>query len=107
MSASTYFKITTTTEFEHPLEELKYFLFSYWDVWSVDLLQSENVPFIDENGDEDYKTKNIFEAIIFELDQDESKSIVEKIKEKAKINGCDIEIKVFYGNLTKEEIIAI
>lgn len=107
MSLSTYFKMTTTTEYERPLEELKYFLFSYWDVWSVELLQYEDIPFLDKNNFEDIKSKNIFKVVIFELDKYESKDIIEKIKEKAKINGCEIEVKIFEGELSKDEIITL
>ena len=53
------------------------------------------------------KQKNIFEVVIFELDHNESKNIVEKIKEKAKVNGCEIEIVVFFGNLSHDEILKL
>lgn len=107
MSESADFKITTITKYERPNDELFYFLLSFWDTWDLELIHSEKVPFIDEDGFPDHKTKNIFRVVIFELNNDESKEIIKNVKNKAKLNDCEIEIINLIGYHSDKELIKI
>ena len=107
MSESTDFKITTVTKYERPFDELFYFLLSFWDVWDLDLIHSEKVPFIDEDGFPDHKTKNVFKAVVFELSYDDSKEIIENVKNKAKLNDCEIEVVNFIGYQSDDDIMKL
>ena len=107
MSESTDFKITTITKYERPNDELFYFLLSFWDAWDLELIHSEKVPFIDEDGFPDHKTKNIFRVVIFELNDEESKNIIQNVKNKAKLNDCEIEIINILGYHSNKDLIKI
>lgn len=97
MSSSTYFKITTKSNHNYPEIELKYLLFSEWDVWNVETLKEIDLK------DSQYHTETIFLAVIFELDADESKGIIEKVKAKAKYLNVDIDIIVVPHFITNED----
>lgn len=90
MSDSTYFKMTTKSNHQLPEIELKYLLFSDWDTWNIELLKTESIS----KSDEHYSTYNIFKVVIFELDEEESANIIDKIKNQAHYLNIDLNISV-------------
>lgn len=88
MSESTYFKMTTKTIHSKPIAELEYLLYHEWDTWNVMQTREEDIEA------EDFYTECDFQVIIYELNKDESKGIIEKIKAKAQELEIDLNIEL-------------
>lgn len=90
MSESGYFKIELTTEHPEPELELNYLLTASWDVFQLELIQSEDAC---PDNCESECSKNYFNLIIFELSHEESIPILEEVKAKAALNGAELLFK--------------
>ncbi len=94
MSESTYFEMTTKTQFNVPIVELEYLLFGEWDSWKVEPISSKEF-FPDEtieDNDEEYYSTNVFKVIIFELSEAESQSIILSVLKKAEEMNVSLTI---------------
>lgn len=95
MSESTYFKMVTNSNHSKPKSELEYLLFKYHDCWNVNLLMKN----------ENKVRENIFKVIIYELNEIESYSMIEKIKKEAYYLNIDLSIKVINRVVEDNDII--
>lgn len=98
MSTSTYFKVELNTLHPKPLSIIEHLFYAQWDVWNIEELKNTK-------DSETFKQTIVYQIFCYELDEEESAGIINKIRKTAEFLNIDMTIQVIDPDLTHDEIL--